>query len=301
MVDPISEAPAPDVSTNLRKHPAIQSEFLSDPRNLVVYLPPGYDLDTNRRYPVLYLHDGQNLFGGPTWSRSLGAGPRPVLPSGLPDGQTAFVPGQDWHVNDTADELIRNGVIEPLIIVGVYNTGRHRIDEYTPTRDRRQGAGGDAALYGRMLTRELKPFIDRTYRTLPDPANTGLGGSSLGGLATLYLGVLHPDVFGKLAVLSPSVWWDNRVILKLVRLTDPKPRLSIWLDIGTGEGGGTVRDARELRDELIKAGWVPGSDLIYAEIPEAGHNEAAWAARVGPFLSFLFPAHKPDEPLRLKL
>lgn len=254
--------------TDLRKHPGFQSSFLSDPRDLIVYVPPGYDEDPGRRYPVLYLHDGQNLF----------------------EGATAFVPGQDWHANDTAEELIRGGAIEPLIIVGIYNTGSHRIDEYTPTRDRKQQKGGDAGLYGQMLTEELKPFIDKTYRTLPDPGNTGLGGSSLGGLVTLYLGLQHPDVFGKLAVLSPSVWWDNRVILKLVRMTGPKPRLTIWLDIGTGEGGKTVRDARALRDELVRVGWSPGDDLMYAEIPDAGHNEAAWAARVGPFLRYLFPA-----------
>jgi predicted alpha/beta superfamily hydrolase len=252
---------------------------LSEPRDLIVYLPPGYDREPERRYPVLYLHDGQNLF----------------------DGATAFVPGQDWHVSDTAEECITAGRIEPLIIVGIYNTGERRIDEYTPTRDRRQGAGGDAALYGQMLTRELKPFIDRTYRTLPDPVNTGLGGSSLGGLVTLYLGMLHPDTFGKLAVLSPSVWWDNRVILKLVRMVDPKPRLQIWLDIGTGEGGKHVQNARALRDELLKAGWAAGGDLVYAEIPEAGHSESAWAARVGPFLEFLFPPRKPEDPLRLNL
>jgi len=276
MIDPISEAPAAptsEIRTNLRKHPAFQSTFLADARDLIVYVPPGYEQDAERRYPVLYLHDGQNLF----------------------EGATAFVPGQDWHVNDTAEELIKAGVIEPLIIVGVYNTGEHRIDEYTPTRDRRHRAGGDAALYGRMLTEELKPFIDREYRTLVDPRNTGLGGSSLGGLATLYLGLQHPNVFGKLAVLSPSVWWDNRVILKVVRMTDPRPPLFIWLDIGTQEGGKTVRDARALRDELVKAGWRIGSDLIYAEIPEAGHNEAAWAARVGPFLQFLFPASRPPQ------
>jgi predicted alpha/beta superfamily hydrolase len=232
-----------------------------------VYVPPGYDQETDRRYPVLYLHDGQNLF----------------------EGATAFVPGQDWHVKDTAEDLITSGVIEPLIIVGVYNTGEHRIDEYTPTRDRGHKAGGDADRYGRMLSWELKPFIDRNYRTLPDPANTGLGGSSLGGLVTLYLGLQRPVVYGKLAVLSPAVWWDNRVILKLVRMTSPKPHLTIWLDIGTGEGGKTVRDARALRDELVKAGWVLGTDLIYAEVPDAGHNEAAWAERVGPFLHFLFP------------
>jgi predicted alpha/beta superfamily hydrolase len=183
----MSEPPAvttPPIATDLRKHPGFQSQVLSEPRDLIVYVPPGYDTDVNQRYPVLYLHDGQNLF----------------------DGATAFVPGQDWRVDDTAQELVIARVIEPLIIVGVYNTGEHRVDEYTPTRDRNQGAGGEAGLYGRMLTEELKPFIDRTYRTLPDPVNTGLGGSSLGGLATLYLGLQHPDVFGKLAVLSPSVW-----------------------------------------------------------------------------------------------
>ena len=282
MVDPISEAPAPtiaEINKDLRKHPGFQSTHLTDPRDLVVYVPRGYEQDSARRYPVLYLHDGQNLF----------------------DGATAFVPGQDWHVNATAEELIKAGLIEPLIIVGVYNTGTRRVDEYTPTRDRRQGVGGNAGRYGRMLTEELKPFIDSTYRTLPDSTNTGLGGSSLGGLVTLYLGLQHPSVFGKLAVLSPSIWWDNRVIINLVRMTDPKPRLKIWLDIGTGEGGRTVRDARALRDELVKAGWAVGSDLVYAEIPEAGHNEAAWAERVGPFLRFLFPAHKPDDPLRLNL
>lgn len=268
-----------EIQTNLRKHPGLQSEFLAEARDIVVYVPPGYDADESRRYPVLYLHDGQNLF----------------------EGATAFVPGQDWRINETAQTLVRAGEVEPLIIVGVYNTGEHRIDEYTPTRDRKQRAGGEADLYGKMVTEELKPFIDRTYRTVPDPVNTGLGGSSLGGLVTLYLGLQHPDVFGKLAVLSPSVWWDNRVILKLVRLTDPKPRLLIWLDIGTREGGTTVRDARALRDELLRSGWVLGSDLQYAEIPEAGHNEAAWAERVGPFLRYLFPAHKPDEPLRIKL
>jgi predicted alpha/beta superfamily hydrolase len=267
----------PEIQTDLRKHAGFESDYLTEPRDLVVYLPPGYEQEPDRHYPVLYLHDGQNLF----------------------EGATAFVPGQDWHVSDTAEERIRAGRVEPVIIVGIYNTGKHRIDEYTPTRDRKQGAGGDAALYGQMLTRELKPFIDRTYRTLPDPANTGLGGSSLGGLVTLYLGMLHPNAFGKLAVLSPSVWWDNRVILKLVRMVDPKPRLQIWLDVGTGEGGKHVLNARALRDELRKAGWVAGADLVYAEIPDAGHSEAAWAERVGPFLEYLFPANRTQDPLRL--
>lgn len=258
------------ISTELRKHPRFASEFLPDTRDLIVYLPPGYEADAGRRYPVLYLHDGQNLF----------------------DAATAFVPGQDWHVNATADDMIRAGEIEPLIIVGIYNTGAHRIDEYTPTRDRRQRAGGDADRYGRMLTGEVKPFIDRQYRTLSDPSDTGLGGSSLGGLVTLYLGLLYPQVFGRLAVLSPSVWWDGRVILRIVRMAEPKPRLKIWLDIGTGEGKKTLLDARALRNELVRAGWVLDEDLQYCEVPDAGHNEAAWASRVGPFLQYLFPSRE---------
>ena len=268
-----------EIQTDLRKHPGFESDVLAEPRDLVVYVPPGYEQEPDRRYPVLYLHDGQNLF----------------------EGATAFVPGQDWRVSDTAEDRIKAGLVEPLIIVGIYNTGKHRIDEYTPTRDREHRAGGEAILYGRMLSSELKPFIDRTYRTLPDPGNTGLGGSSLGGLVTLFLGLLHPDIFGKLAVLSPSVWWDNRVILRLVRMVDPKPRLRIWLDIGTGEGGKHVINARALRDELVKAGWVSGADLIYAEIPEAGHSEQAWAERVGPFLEYLFPRRASDDPLRRNL
>ena len=251
---------------DLRKHSGFESRFLAEPRDVIAYVPPGYDADAERRYPVLYLHDGQNLF----------------------DGATAFVPGQDWRVADTAEALIASGLIEPLLIVGIYNTANRRIEEYTPTRDRKEAAGGDADAYGRMLTEELKPFVDRTYRTLLDPAHTGLGGSSLGGLVTLYLGLQRPDVFGKLAVLSPSVWWDDRVILKIIRMTEPRPRLSIWLDIGTGEGGRTVRDARALRDELERAGWRSGVDLRYRKFAtQATTNRPGHHASVR-FSSFSF-------------
>jgi predicted alpha/beta superfamily hydrolase len=277
MIDPIAEsgaAPTAEIAPSVRRHAAFKSALLAADRDLVVYVPPGYERDAARRYPVLYLQDGQNLF----------------------DAATAFVPGQYWRVNDTADALIEAGVIEPLIIVGVYNTGPRRIVEYTPTRDRRQRAGGHADLYGRLLVEELKPFVDREYRTLTDAPHTGLGGSSLGALASLYIGLRYPTIFGKLAVLSPSVWWDNRMILRAVRKARPEPRPSIWLDIGTGEGGKTLRDARQLRDELVRSGWVLGSNLAYVEIPGAGHNEAAWAERVGPVLHFLFPAQTRRDP-----
>ena len=147
-----------------------------------------------------------------------------------------------------------------------------------------------------MLVEELKTFVDSEYRTLPGPANTGLGGSSLGGLVTLHLGLTYPQTFGKLAVLSPSVWWDDRAIVRRVLALERKPALRIWLDIGTGEGETVTDDARTLRDELIAKGWVPGSDLAYVEADGAGHNEGAWADRVGPLLQFLFP--QPISPKR---
>ena len=273
---PSRQATPPDgkyhtLTGNFRRHEGFHSNFLPDNRDVLVYLPPDYDTETHRRYPVLYLHDGQNLF----------------------DGATSFVEGQDWHVDETAEALISQGAIQPLIIVGIYNTGPHRMDEYTPTPDPRVGHGGKADLYARMLIEELKPLIDSQYRTEKDCSHTALGGSSLGGLVSLYIGLRHPKVFGKLAVMSPSVWWDKRTILHDVRHLTVRPDLKIWLDIGTAEGQSPqriVNDVRKLRDVLIRKGWKEGRDLSYVEAEGAGHNEGAWASRVGEMLQFLFPA-----------
>jgi predicted alpha/beta superfamily hydrolase len=251
----------------LRRHEQFSSAFLAADRDVLVWLPPGYDPDGDRRYPVLYMHDGQNLF----------------------DPDTAFQQGEHWRLGETAAALIAGGQIEPLLLVGIANTGTTRIEEYTPTRDPKLG-GGLADNYGRLIVEELKPMIDRTYRTRPDAASTGLGGSSLGGLVTLHLGFRHPRVFSRLAVLSPSVWWDRRVILKTVRQTRPRPALKIWVDMGTAEGRRGLDDARSLKAALVDGGWREGIDLHYAEFEGATHSEAAWAARVGPMLQFLFPA-----------
>jgi predicted alpha/beta superfamily hydrolase len=250
------------------RHKGFQSQFLKRARDVIVYLPPGYEIERDRRYPVLYLQDGQNLF----------------------DGATAFIFGQHWRVGETANALINEGAVEPLIIVGVYNAGEKRIDEYTPTKDRRSQIGGKADLYGRFLVEELKPFVDERYRTLTASEDTGLGGSSLGGLVSLHLGIKYPHVFGKLAVLSPSIWWDRRVILGKVRTLDTKPALRIWIDVGTEEGRDAVKDAGLLRNALIARGWVLDEDLKYFEAVGARHNELAWADRVDEVLRFLFPA-----------
>lgn len=250
---------------DFRTYEAFPSQHLEWDHTFIVLRPPGYHDDPNRRYPVLYLHDGQNIF----------------------DQATSI--GEEWGVDETALGLITSGVIEPLIIVGIYNTGAHRIDEYTPTVDAEKKHGGKADQYGRMLIEEIKPFIDREYRTRPDAANTGLGGSSLGGLLTLHLGIRHPEVFSKLAALSASVWWDKKVIIREVSELPGKLPLRIWLDAGTREGAEVIADARALRDALEAKGWVVGQDLIYIEAEGAQHDEASWATRVDSVLRFLFP------------
>jgi predicted alpha/beta superfamily hydrolase len=251
----------------LHRHERFRSRFLRNQRDFIVYLPPRYHEQPQCRFPVLYMHDGQNLF----------------------DGSTSFVPGMDWHVGHTADDFILTGAVQPLIIVGIYNIGKSRIHEYTPTKAPRLG-GGRADRYAKFLTEEVMPFIQREYRALPDPRVTGIGGSSLGGLLSLYLGLKHPQIFGRLAALSPSVWWNQRVILRFAAAAPVEPRPRIWLDIGTKEGPRIVQEVEQFRDILLQKGWQLGKDLHYQRIEGAEHNEAAWARRVGPFLQFLYPA-----------
>ncbi|MGC2388760.1 MAG: alpha/beta hydrolase-fold protein, partial [Candidatus Acidiferrum sp.] len=204
----------------------------------------------------------------------------------------SFIPGMDWHVGQTADYAISSGVVAPLIIVGMYNT-KARIREYTPTHVPKLG-GGRADRYAKFLIDEVKPFIEREYRSSSGPENTGIGGSSLGGLVSLYLGLKFFHIFGKVAALSPSVWWNQRVMHRFAEAADVNPRPAIWLDIGTSEGPRIVQDVEQFRDVLLQKGWQLGRDLYYERVEGAQHNEAAWAQRVGPFLRFLFPA-RPSE------
>jgi predicted alpha/beta superfamily hydrolase len=254
---------------NLHRHQAFRSRFLRNQRDLIVYLPPGYEEQSARRFPVLYLHDGQNLF----------------------DGATSFIPGMDWHVGQTADRDIQEKTIQPLIIVGIYNAGKGRVREYTPTQVPRLG-GGRADRFAKFLLEEVMPFMQGEYRISSGPEFTGMGGSSLGGLLSLYLGLKLPYIFGKLAALSPSLWWNQRVMTRFAEAARVHPRPRIWLDVGTREGPRTVKDVEQFRDVLVQKGWQPEHDLRYERVEGGEHNEAAWAQRVGPFLEFLFPARE---------
>lgn len=247
------------IPEEFRIHRNFHSKFLIKARDIIVWLPPGYESESAKRYPVLYMHDGVSVFN-------------------------------KWHIDEIAKPLIASRQIEPLIIVMVSNGGSQndRFDDYTPTRMSNLKSGGKADFYGQMLVEELKPLIDSQFRTLPDAPNTALGGTSLGGLVSLYLGLKHPTVFGKLAVMSPSVWWDGKLIVRKVKALSSKPSLRIWLDIGKGEGSRAIGEVKELRDALVKKGWVLDSDLMYFEDKRGTHDEESFKKRAEPMLKYLF-------------
>ena len=252
---------------NIKHHPAFASKVLGNQRNLIVYLPPGYET-SKRKYKVLYMNDGQNVM----------------------DGFTSFIPNQEWQADETAERLINEGVIEPLIVVGVDNGQGSRGDEYLPTAAKlgESSVGGNAKNYLKMLTTEVMPFINRTYQTKTGPSNTAMIGSSFGGIVSLYAGLTHPGTFGSVGVLSPSIWWDNREMLRRIERLETKPNLKIWLDMGTKEGYEHLLNARKVKHELIRKGWVIGRDLEYLEAAGARHNERAWSARMEPLLRFFY-------------
>jgi predicted alpha/beta superfamily hydrolase len=253
------------------------------PRPVWVWLPPGYEEDTQRRYPVLYLHDGQNMFD----ARDSGA---------------------EWQVDETAHRLVQAAAVLPFIVVAV-PSGLDRMHELTPNasllRPQRSGqaqaarVGGGLAAYASYLVQDLKPAVDARWRTLPGPQATAVGGSSLGGLASLWLALHRPGTFGAALVVSPSLWWDEHFALRDLQalplaVGQALPRL--WLDMGGQEGEGALAAARQLRDALLQRGWAlhgAAPTLAYTEAPDGRHDEASWALRVEGMLRFLYGAAPP--------
>lgn len=243
-------------------------------RTVRVWLPPGYDTDRQRRYPVLYMNDGQNLF----------------------DELTSFA--GEWGADETVTGLIESGAIEPMIVVGVDNMGRMRSTEYLPFdagSAAPQALGGHADKYAEFLVKWLKPRIDGEYRTLPDAAHTGLGGSSFGGVVTLYTAMEHPGVYGRLLVESPSLWVGDGKLMEMIRGFDGAWPGRVFVGMGGSETGGADRDAElvalaeELETALEEAPGAPGAVELVIE-PGAAHNEEAWRGRLGGALTFLFGA-----------
>ena len=256
---------------DLRLH-EFPSRLFRNTRFLRVWLPPGYDDPANggRRYPVFYLNDGQNLF----------------------ESATSFT-GVEWQVDETGDRLIREGVVPSMIFVGIDNTGRERIREYMPHRSlhpvimRVRGHR-----YPDFLIKEVMPFMARNYRVASGPENTGLGGSSLGALISLYTVIARPGIFGRLLLESPSLWASNRQIMRDSREVKRWPE-RIFLAMGTAEAGRKERDRRMVDDTRELAGIFRRAGLddkrLVLSIDEgATHNESAWARRFPQALAFLF-------------
>lgn len=258
---------------DIRVHKQFYSRYLEFERDIIVYLPPSYKSQPHRRYPVLYMHDGNNVM----------------------DPRTSFA-GVAWEVNNTVERLVRENLMDEIIVVGVYNTPA-RMYEYTWTQmviDGTVPQGGHGKKYARFLAKELKSFVDKSYRTLSDRQNTAIMGSSLGGLINFYIGRHYYDVFGKIAMMSPSFWWGNGIVYKHIQ--NYTRNLKIWMDMGVFECGAdqpdansqTLRMTRRMRDLFLHLGYREDVDFRYFEDPHGHHNEYSWARRLHRPLLFFF-------------
>jgi predicted alpha/beta superfamily hydrolase len=250
----------------LHRIPAVHSPQLGNERDILVYTPGSYARGI-ARYPVIYMHDGQNLF----------------------DAATSFA--GDWGLRAALARASRRGI--ETIVVAIPNMGPARIDEYTPFADPKAG-GGQGDRYLEYLIDTVKPLVDGRFRTLPDREHTGIAGSSLGGLISLYALFRYPEVFGFAAALSPSLWFARGAILEFIaQAPTVGPRARIYLDVGLREGANHVALARRLRDMLLAKGYGPERDLLFVEDRDGRHHESAWGRRFRKALPFLLTNGQP--------
>lgn len=258
-----------------------ESNTLEDLRDIFVYLPPNYNEDFPGGYPVLYMTDGQNIFSTETGSN------------------------RSWDLDITTDRLIEQGLIEPIIIVGVAH-GSGRDDEYTPTFDENECTGGYADIYLEFMINELMPAVCEEYNVSDDTEDTSICGSSLGGLFTIYSMLKYSGVFGKVGAISPSLWWDNKVIFNMAaHWISEHPLPIFWLDMGLNEAdtddcnedmddqeeceeSDPIEDAREFRELLEIIGFEEGQNFAYFEDAWGYHDEMSWGIRMDKVLQFLF-------------
>lgn len=234
-------------------------------REIFIYLPPGYNQNPSVYYPVLYMHDGQNLF----------------------DPARAYL-GQTWNVENTLNNLILSKKIDPLIVVAIDNSS-DRVNEYTHEKDPVRRQGGKADLYLNMLVNDIKPRVDQNFRTLKTRSFTAIAGSSLGGLVSLYAGYKYPQVFGSVAAFSPSIWWNNQSIIGLYKKSLLMP-IKLYLDSGT-RGGDRPDDVYLLEKSVLQYYANPQNVQVVIQ-PDADHNEKYWAERFPKAVQFLFPLKK---------
>jgi metallo-beta-lactamase class B len=240
------------------------------PRRIWLYLPPDY-ATSKRRYPVLYLHDGQNIF----------------------DEATAYA--GEWAVDKTLNQLKDSGQ-DPAgcVVVAIDNGGERRLDEYSPWRNERLKKGGEGSQYVEFLVRTLKPYIDQHYRTRPDAAHTAIMGSSMGGLISLYAGVKYPRVFGRVGVFSPAFWFAKDSVLSFVRRRRPAPTSSrFYFLAGPAEGPTMVPQMAEVRDALLARGLSP-AQIAFKAPADGQHAEWFWRREFGPAYQWLLLGKRAD-------
>ncbi|MDA1265536.1 MAG: alpha/beta hydrolase-fold protein [Planctomycetota bacterium] len=248
----------------------ITSERLENTRKLRVWLPPGYDAEENatRRYPVLYLHDGQNVF----------------------DRATSYL-GTEWEADETATRLIEAKKIEPLLIVGIDHAGAARLAEYNPPFTSKGGVAHSGDRYLDFITQTVMPEVEGRYRVEPGPEHTALGGSSYGGNITLYAGMRHPDRFGALLVESPVFWAFGPGLMNLCKQHEWTQR--VFVASGDSESkeakvqAGYERGMEVLRATFTAQDLLPKRALLVVE-PKATHHETSWARRLPQALEFFY-------------
>lgn len=235
-------------------------------RRDILVLLPAKQPEPGRRFPVVYMHDGQNLF----------------------DPATSYAGA--WRVGRALESIRQEGY--EAIIVGVPNVGARRIDEYSPFRDARVGGGGGEA-YVKWLADEVRPRVDEEFPTEHGPAATGVAGSSMGGLISLYALFSRPDVFGVAAAMSPALWFGRRAIYRWLAEREGVTG-RVYLDAGTAEGPMLLADVARLRDQLVDRGFRLATDLRCVFDKGGRHDEASWGRRLPAVLRFMLrPAPKP--------
>lgn len=249
------------ITGNVKYHKKFESLNVL-PRDIIVWLPPSYESKPDKYYPVLYMQDGQNIFDPLT---------------------SAFA--KDWRMDEVADSLIRAKSIQEIIIIGIYNTEK-RGSEYNSTMF------GQA--YMNFMIEELKPFIDKNYRTLPDRKNTAVCGSSSGGLISFIIAWDYSDVFSKAACISPAFKIaDIDFVTPVKNYSGAKKDIKIYIDNG---GVGLEEQLQPGIDEMLEAlkqkGFVENKNILFVKDTTAEHNESAWSKRVYRFLEFLFPVNQ---------
>ena len=253
---------------SFRYHHDFGSDWLDHRRSVIVYLPPSYG-KSPQRYPVLYMHDGNNLF----------------------DPATGFM-GREWRLDETLERLFAQGGLREMIVVGIYNSPE-RFAEYSwhPHFDRGYQHGAIGPAYARFLVEELKPLIDSHYRTISDGYHTGIMGSSLGAMISFYTALAYPGVFSRVGLMSPTVYWAGHQILEDV-FHFPRD-LRVWIDIGSHEGSDpdteeTIESTLALVQAFERIGYTQPDRLGFFIDWLAPHDEHAWAKRVELPLKYLF-------------